>query len=71
MVYVDQLDLPIAFPNIGGDAAGDMLANLQYARAQGWLSSQTGASMLGLDLLQDFEQLANEQDKAMDDTRAW
>lgn len=61
-VTADMLELPVTLPDISVDDAASLLANIQYARSQRWLSNQTGAGMLGLDLLQELEQLATEGD---------
>lgn len=59
-ITADMLELPVSLPEITSDDAAAVLARVQYARSQGWLSAQTGASMLRLDLLQELEQLAEE-----------
>jgi hypothetical protein len=59
-VTADMLELPVNLPEITADDAESVLANIAYARSQGWLSGQTGAGMLGIDLLQELEQLATE-----------
>jgi hypothetical protein len=65
-VTADMLELPVTLPEITVDSAADLLANIKYARGQGWLSGQTGAGLLGLDLLQELEQLASEGDDPSD-----
>lgn len=57
-VTADMLELPVTMPTITEDDAGELLERIRYARDQGWLSSQTGAGMLGIDLLQELEQMA-------------
>jgi len=59
-VTADLLELPVTLPEITADDAEGILAKVQYARSQGWLSAQTGAGMLGMDLLAELEQMADE-----------
>jgi hypothetical protein len=59
-VTADLIELPVTLPEITADDAEGILAKVQYARSQGWVSSQTGAGMLGLDLLAELDLLSSE-----------
>lgn len=61
-VTADMLELPVSLPAVNSDDADMLINKVRFAREQGWLSNQTGAGLLGLDLLQELEQLAQEGD---------
>lgn len=61
-VTADMLQLPANLPDVSEEDADALINKVRYAREQRWLSSQTGAGLLGIDLLQELEQMAAEGD---------
>lgn len=59
-VTANMLQLPVNLPDVTEEDAVALIEKVRFSRDQGWLSSQTGAGMLGIDLLQELEQMAAE-----------
>jgi len=62
-VPASMIELPVVLPEITEEDTQAVISKVQYARGEGWMSNQTGAGKLGIDLLQEMELLAAEGDE--------
>ena len=62
-VPASMIELPVVLPEITAEDTQAVISKVQYARGEGWMSNQTGAGKLGIDLLQEMELLAAEGDE--------
>lgn len=62
-VRADMLELPVSMPEPAEDDLETVKNIVEFTSNKGWLSDQTGAGMLGIDLLQELELKASEPDK--------